>query len=187
MNQANNHQNNISCSPPKKYKSRMEEIMGSNSKRAALSNSIKKKLQIEQENYNSLNNENIQDNRILIEEKPAFRRPFGELEMKKEMLIESAPFHSISSNLANLSSDLLMLIFQYLTPEEIVSKMQYVCKSLHNVATHTRFWTYLNRISKLAINDKYLKQQCLVERRSKGKLFKAVSRVNMERVSIFLA
>jgi len=59
----------------------------------------------------------------------------------------------------------------YLTPYEILTKLKPLSKYFRRTVASTMFWTYINRIRPLSLLEKYMRTACLVERRSKGKLF----------------
>jgi hypothetical protein len=65
---------------------------------------------------------------------------------------------------------------------EVANKVQYLNKFWREVCSDARLWKLLNSTKKLNISEKYQKYQCVVERRSKGKLFKGECRISKEKV-----
>ncbi|EGR31731.1 n-terminal domain protein [Ichthyophthirius multifiliis] len=93
---------------------------------------------------------------------------------------------SFTSNLSiqNLPNELIIQILTYFSPYEIYTNIIKVNQFFYQYLKSKPFWQYLARIQKFTISDKYQKQSLIVERRSKGKLFRAISRFNDEKVII---
>ena len=160
-------------SPPKGQRNMLQEIMlgDGNHYLQRNANSVKKKLKIEQENYDSSN--------YLYE---SSIKKFG-------LWNKRSPIHcSLSSktsaiklfrtNIASLPYEVHLEILKYLSPQDLVNNIQHINKHWNKVVNDKRLWEVLDRTQKLSVDLKYTKQQCIVERRSKGKLFKAVCRIS---------
>jgi len=167
-------------SPPKSQRSYLQEIMLNNDgnlylpKNAA---SVKKKLKIEQENYDNSNYLNI----------PSVK--------KFHFFHKKSPIHcSLASkftcqktsytNIMSLPLEVQLEILKYLSPQELIKIIQFLNKHWYKISNDRRLWEILNKYQKLSIDLRYMKQICLVERRSKGKLFKAICRIKKQTVMI---
>ena len=75
----------------------------------------------------------------------------------------------------SLPREIHYLILSFLNPLEIIKRIRPISK-YYNQLTHDKImWRCLHRNRPLKVSEKYKKQSCIVERRSKGKLFKACS------------
>ena len=82
-----------------------------------------------------------------------------------------------SASLHSLPSELQMAILSFLPTDEIVHTISKLNSSLHSLTKNKFLWRLLEKEQPLsALDHKILKQTCVVERRSKGKLFKAIDR-----------
>lgn len=166
-------------SPPKTQRAALQPLTLSamNNGHTKNRNSITKKLKIEQENYDSSN------------------IPFY-LRTSKYNSYDSKPnnFNSIISSLSgirvpqkelgSLPYEVHLEILKFISPEDLIKKVQYINKHWNKAANDPMLWQTLNENQKLCVDIKFLKQSCIVERRSRGKLYKAVSRLNRQPVAV---
>ena len=140
---------------------------------------LKKRIPNEKENIDSSNKNVRLASRQL---------DFGEKRTKPlttiPMLQERKPF-SITKrrDLDSLPYDIHLFIGGYLLPSDILKSLQYVNRYWNRVCNDRRLWIKLNSIRALPLTLKYAKKACIVERRSKGMIFKAVSRLTGEPVN----
>lgn len=170
---------NVPVSPPKCQRNILQEIMFSDGNHYLQrnANSVKKKLRIEQENYDSSN--------FLY--KSSIKK-FGAL--NKKTPIECSLFtrgfcaEKNCTDLMTLPCEVHLEILKFLHPQDIIKSIQYINKHWCKVSNDKRLWEVLEKSQKLSMDLKYIKQQCLVERRSKGKLFKAFCRLDEQTVMV---
>lgn len=124
--------------------------------------------------HNHGNSENIDPNLIHVQYDP--------LRSKKALIKEkSLKPHRITDKLREyLPYELQLLVTFYLSPRDIVLVMQNLSSYWRKQCKDQKLWTLLEKINPLSINERLLITQCLVERRSKGKLYKAIDRVTNE-------
>lgn len=79
-----------------------------------------------------------------------------------------------------LPLDIIHMIMLYLPFNDIINSFQAVDKSLYNICNKKSIWVRLNKNRNLKIWEKYKVQKLICERRSKGKIFKAESRLSDE-------
>ena len=144
-------------------KTKIQEICNVYTNRKA--NILKKKFIIEKENFNS--------NIVQISKKK---------KSKEQKVIKN----QILLNFLDLPAFIHVNISLFLIPKEIIASMQYVNKYLYNLSNEQNFWKLLSKINDLNVNEKYLKQKCIAERRSKGKIFKGINRITKKKVIFFL-
>ena len=166
-------------SPPKTLRNVLQPIPfndGSNQSLNRSRNSIKKKLQIEQENYDPSNNVPYHTFKHAF----FFQKSdsFGPLISEISSLVVS------QMDISSLPYEVHLEILKFISPQEIITTIQYINKHWHKIANDTGLWKFLDETQKLSVDLKYLKQKCIIERRSRGKLFKAISRVTKEPIVI---
>jgi len=163
-------------SPPKCQRNYLQEIMLNNDGNPYLAknaNSIKKKLKIEQENYdtsNYLNNVSVKKFNFLYKKSPIHCSLVSKFSCQKRSY----------TNIMSLPFEVQLEILKFLSPQELIKNIQFTSKHFYQASNDKRLWQILNKYQKLSIDLRYIKQQCLVERRSKGKLFKALCRLNKQ-------
>ena len=79
--------------------------------------------------------------------------------------------------LNRLPDHLSNLFAVFLTPREVLTKLGVVNRQWQGYCGSTMLWTLLDEIKPLSIDERFKKMSCIVERRSKGKLYKALDRV----------
>lgn len=159
-------------SPPKSQRFYLQEINigDGNHFLQRNPNSVKKKLEIEQENYDTSNF-------------PSGKKfsPFPKKSLVQCSLASKFSTAKVSrTEFMSLPSEVHLEILKYLSPEDIIKKIQLVNRYWYKVSNDKCLWEALDKFQKLCVDLKYIKQQCIVERRSKGKLFKAISRLNRQ-------
>ncbi|EGR33538.1 serine threonine kinase cdc2, putative [Ichthyophthirius multifiliis] len=87
-------------------------------------------------------------------------------------------------NFINLPYELHFIILSFLKASDIYLNVIRVNKYFNQFSTDTKLWKYLGKFQAFSVNEKYQKQQVVVERRSKGKLFKGFSRIDGQQVMI---
>jgi len=166
-------------SPPKSQRTLLQEIFISNGSHYSgrNGNSVKKKLKIEQENYDFSNIS--QSNNT---------KKFGLAYKKQNFLSPLVPkvlsFYIPKVTINSLPYEAHIEILKFLTPLEIIKSMQYVNRYWYRICNDPRLWCALSTFQKLPVDIKYIKKSCIVERRSKGKLFKAVCRLDDRKLMI---
>lgn len=169
----------IPVSPPKVQRKFLQDITltEGNYYGQRNTNSIKKKLNIEQENFDTSN--------FLCES--SFKKiNFGNKKSPIGFHLEPklSCFKVQQNNIMSLPSEVHFEILKYLAPQDLIKNIQYVSKTWYKISNDTRLWEALDKFQKLDVDLKYLKKQCVVERRSKGKLFRAVSRLDHTTIMI---
>lgn len=169
-----------SVSPPKTHRAALQPIPLSDVANCAQRTrpSIKKKLHIEQENYDYSNfplyNQNSKYE--FFSKKPT---------IQYDPLISKIALMTIKQKeISSLPYEVYIEILKFLSPEEIIRTTQYISKYWHKASNDRRLWGILDLSQKLSFNIKYQKQMCIVERRSRGRLYKAISRVTKQPVLI---
>ena len=125
--------------------------------RAAGTGKLSKKLLLE-------NDENLNPNNMLIE---------GVLYLKP-----------VPYKFSNLPIEIMIDILLFGTYNDIISSFQLLNHSWKGACKHPFMWRLKNLIKPLSISKKYIKLDNVVERRSKGKLFKGISRIDSSEVMI---
>jgi hypothetical protein len=127
-----------------------------------------------------------------------FNLPFKELKNMNSNTLKiqksKSIIHSPKKNEKNKMKDLFSLIpldiihtiILYLPFNDIVQGLQLVNKYLFEVCSKKSIWLRLNKIRELNICEKYKIKKLICERRSKGKVFKAESRLSDDLVKIQL-
>lgn len=92
-------------------------------------------------------------------------------------------------SLNSLPYELQLLLLSYISPRDICLKVQVLNKLWHDVCNDTQLWASLEAAGKLDIRWRVACVSCIVERRSKGKLFKGFLRktrvpVTLRRVNL---
>lgn len=90
------------------------------------------------------------------------------------------------TDLTSLSKDLQTHILLYLHPSEIIGKVACLSKYWHQLAKETKIWILLNNMSPLPIKYKYAQEKFIAQRRSKGFIFQARSRLTSQKVRLSL-
>ena len=85
--------------------------------------------------------------------------------------------------LYSLSKDLHVTILLYLHPSEIIGKASIMSKYWHQLSRDTKIWTLVNKITPLPIKFKYAHEKFIAQRRSKGFIYQARSRLTSQKVS----
>ena len=88
--------------------------------------------------------------------------------------------HQKKSFISFLPLDIIHMIMLYLPFNDIIKNFQIVDKSLYDVCNKKSIWARMNKNRDLKIWEKYKVQKLICERRSKGKIFKAESRLSDE-------
>ena len=86
-------------------------------------------------------------------------------------------FHS-SVSLEELPCELHRVILTYLPSDMLITKIQLLSRHFRDLLTDPSFWQMVNGGQPLSMSQQLRKVQLLAERRSKGKLFKAVNRIS---------
>ena len=157
-----------SVSPPKTQRSVLQPITLNEINNVQRNRkSISKKLQIEQEN----------------QDPQSFSFHYG----SKKQMSQFGPFDPLIATISNLSVsqkefsslplEVHIEILKFICPQELLRNVQFVSKQWYKLSNDIRLWTILNCHQKLPVNIKYMKKNCMVERRSRGKVYKAVSRI----------
>ena len=94
---------------------------------------------------------------------------------KSKAAVKSRPL--APRGFAALPLELINEIFCYLSAEDILGRVQGVCKKWHKITMTPYLWQCLDKNSPLTFESKYLRRKRLVERRSKGKLYTALNRI----------
>ncbi|KAL4462051.1 hypothetical protein ABPG74_000896 [Tetrahymena malaccensis] len=84
----------------------------------------------------------------------------------------------VTQSLMTLPFELHFIICSYLSPKDIYLRLANVNQYFRKICKDIRLWNYIQKFQTLTINDKYQKNIPVVERRSKGRLFSAVSRLD---------
>ncbi len=92
----------------------------------------------------------------------------------------SAKSQQQQRGVALLPPEIVAVVLFYLAPEEILGRAQIVCRKWRRVVADRFLWRTLDQLSSLAFEHKYVKEQKVVERRSKGKLYIATNRITGE-------
>ena len=79
-----------------------------------------------------------------------------------------------------LPYEIQLIITWYLSPRDNVMIIKNLSKYWWGIIRNNKFWELYNKNKQLTINERLQIVQCLVERRSKGKLYKAIDRVTNE-------
>lgn len=95
-------------------------------------------------------------------------------------IIPKKPCLNSKTGITTLPNELMHLMLSFLTPREILYKVQCINKEWYRLTQHPYFWKILNSISPLEFEYKYSKEKKIVERRSKGKLYIARNRLTNE-------
>lgn len=170
--------NRITFSPPKQrglYPSTNYNKQPSNQRDTYL---VKKRMDFEKENYDTSNNSRKLSIKRYGYKKMKDITPV--LQAKKEIS------HTKKISLHSLPFDVHLVLASYLQPTDILNSLQYVNKYWNQLCNDKRLWKKIHAIQALPIAFKYAKKTCIVERRSKGMVFKATSRLSGEQV-IFLS
>lgn len=88
--------------------------------------------------------------------------------------------HQRKSFLSFLPLDIIHTIMLYLPSKDIIQSFQLVDKSLLDVCSKKSIWVRLSKNRDLKVWEKYKIQKLICERRSKGMIFKAESRLSDE-------
>ncbi len=162
-------------SPPKTHRLALQPIsLNENTQQnQRVRNVIAKKLQIEQENLDPSFSESFQAYKF-----PSKSNTIDAIEIEYPLTTTN------SKEISSLPYEIYIEIFKFIAPEDLINTLQYVNKHWHQVANDKGLWTLLDSIQQLSVDTKYWKQRCLVERRSRGKIFRAVSRVTKETMAI---
>lgn len=139
---------------------------------------VKKKMLFEKENYDTSNYSRKTSVRRFTYGPKRTKDITPVLQTKKEIL----PIKKKLS-LQSLPYDIHLFLGGYLHPNDILSSLQYVNKYWHKLCNDKRLWIKLNATQPLPIGIKFAKKVCIVERRSKGLIFKATSRLTGDDVS----
>jgi serine/threonine protein kinase len=96
---------------------------------------------------------------------------------------------SSKCSLNSLPYELQLALLSFLAPKDICLKVQLLNKLWHDVCNDTQLWAKLEATGKLDIRWKVACVSCIVERRSKGKLFRGFLRssglpVTLRRVNL---
>jgi serine/threonine protein kinase len=83
-----------------------------------------------------------------------------------------------------LSDELLVSILQFLNPRDLVLSVQLACKDWRRITSDTRFWKLLESDNALDLWWKVCRTSCIVERRSKGKLYRGYLRTTRQPVTL---
>ena len=70
-----------------------------------------------------------------------------------------------------------LLVTLYLSPKDHVFSLVPLSRFWKKYAKDPRIWTYLDKVRPLLVGERLQILQCLVERRSKGKLYIAMDRI----------
>ena len=164
-----------SVSPPKTQRQALQTLTyrEANSASHRNRNSIKKKLQIEQENVNPLYN-------IPYPQSSKCKVNYLNQNSMLPLISEIASLTVAQKDISSLPLEIHIEILKFISPEELINTIPFLNKYWYKASHDTMLWNIINQSQKLMVDVKYLKQKCIVERRSRGKLFKAVSRVSHE-------
>lgn len=105
----------------------------------------------------------------------------GKLNLKKTQS-DFSVFESKIINFDLLPNDILLIIMNFLPLKDLILKFQCINKQIREICSDQKIWQYLSNKQNLTIATKYKKIQTICERRSKGKVYKAVSRLSNETV-----
>ena len=86
--------------------------------------------------------------------------------------------------LPELPSELQMVILGYMSTKDLIVNVQIACRSLQSLIQSPYFWRVLNSSRGLQLKERVMHRACLVERRSKGKLFMGTDRLTGEDCTI---
>ena len=111
---------------------------------------------------------------------PAVRQP-----LKRKLGIPSPMKLCVSAlHILTFPSEIVEEIFEYLECRELITAVQYVCRDWSIHANSRGLWQRLAQARTLESNWLVKRTACMVERRSKGKLFSGVLRTTGEPVSL---
>ena len=79
---------------------------------------------------------------------------------------------------------MLFIVLQYLPAEEIISRVQLLARKYRDFVLIPYLWRLKSETEYHSFSLRYRKTHCLVERRSKGKLFKAIDRITERRCTV---
>ena len=181
MNYHNSENNNAPDSPPKFHRMISQDINSlSNIHLQRNNNYFKKRLVMEQENidFSNVVQHQYQNKKSGI--------LHGKYISSHLQISKASRIYKFQCNFSDLPKDIHLEILKYLPAKEIIKNIQYVNRYFIKLSNESGLWNEINKIQTLNINLKYFKKACIVERRSKGKLFKAISRVDNKSVSLDL-
>jgi serine/threonine protein kinase len=119
--------------------------------------------------------------------------PFNTLALSRKPIKKRLTMHSSSKSWLNsLPYELQLALLSYLTPAEVCLKMQGLNKLWHDISNDTQVWAKLEAADRVDVRWRVACVSCIVERRSKGKLFKGFLRktrvpVTLRRVNLDVA
>jgi len=132
-----------------------------------LANNIKKKLEIENDPSR-------------YGKKSSSRREVLAVKSEK-MMVQLAPSRLL---LSDLPIDVQLYTLTFLTPQDILSRVQRLNHCWFSLGSDFRLWRILEQHNTLNLNTRVIRKKCIAERRSKGKLFKGIDRVTGKNVSL---
>lgn len=142
---------------------------------------VKKRMDFEKENYDSSNlYHKTYARRLGFDLKKGSTKDVPVLQSRRDFTIIK------KTNIQSLPFELHFCIAKYLEPTDILRNLQYVNKSWNTLCNDKRLWSSLDAINPLSISLKYARKQVIAERRSKGMVFKAPSRITGENVLMHL-
>jgi len=80
----------------------------------------------------------------------------------------------------SLPRELQFILASYLSAKDHVSVVQGLSVYWRQFVARPKLWEILNSHNPLSLSDRLLKTKCLVERRSKGRLYVAIDRISRE-------
>ena len=101
---------------------------------------------------------------------------FDKIQASKFSLLNNLPPNSV-----------LFIVLQYLPAEEIISRVQLLARKYRDFVLIPYLWRLKSETEYHGFSLRYRKTHCLVERRSKGKLFKAIDRITERRCTVRFA
>jgi len=153
----------MKISPPKSIgRNPLQEInvnvsMPNQPQRAAGTGKLSKKLLLE-------NDENLNPNNMVIE----------------ESLFQKL----VSYKFSNLPIEIIIDVLLFGSYNDIITSFQFINHHWKEGCKHPYLWRLKNLIKPLTISQKYIKLDNIVERRSKGKLYRGISRIDSSEVMI---
>ena len=74
----------------------------------------------------------------------------------------------------------MFFLMTFLDPKDVLSKFQLLSRDTHAFAVQPKVWWVLDKTHPLPLSQRMKLTKCLVERRSKGKLYIATDRITQE-------
>ena len=180
MNYRDSKKHTAPDSPPKCQRMISQDMNSLNNIHLQRNNNyFKKRLIMEQENIDCSN----------IAQPQYQNRKSGILHGKyvsPHQIPKASRIYKFQCNFTDLPKVIHFEILKYLPSKEIIKNIQYLNRYFLKSSNESGLWNEINKIQTLNINLKYFKKACIVERRSKGKLFKAVSRLDNKSVNLNL-